>query len=78
MPTTGPGRDGEPHRDESTAHGRRGRLLVSGTVLGGLAVVLAVLLGVSQCGQEVQENGSADRPAPVVQEVVPAGGPGRA
>ncbi|WNV75387.1 hypothetical protein [Geodermatophilus sp. DSM 44513] len=77
MATSGPGPDGEPRGEEPTARGRRGRLMVAGVVLGGFAVVLSVLLGVSRCGAEVQENGSADRPSPVVQEAVPAGAAGR-
>ncbi|MGR6966380.1 hypothetical protein ACU610_18130 [Geodermatophilus sp. URMC 61] len=72
MPTSDPRPPGEDRSggDRPSARGRRGRVVVVATFIAGLAIVLAVLLGVPRCGQEVQDNGStADAPAVVEQAV---------
>ncbi|TFV54602.1 hypothetical protein E4P41_18640 [Geodermatophilus sp. DF01-2] len=82
MPPSDPRSRGErpgdrPDGDESTARGRRGRLLVSGVVLAGVAVVLAVFFSVARCGSAVSESGSADRPQVVEEAARPAPDPDR-
>ena len=70
MPPSDPRPPGEDRSggDRPSARGRRGRAVVAGTLLAGLAIVLAVLLLVPRCGAAVQDNGSAvDRPQVVEQ-----------
>jgi hypothetical protein len=70
MPPSEPRPPGEDRSDEDrpSARGRRGKAVVAGTLLAGLAIVLAVLLLVPRCGAAVQDNGSAvDRPQVVEQ-----------
>ena len=70
MPPSDPRPPGEDRSggDRPSARGRRGRAVVAGTLLAGLAIVLAVLLLVPRCGTAVQDNGSAvDRPQVVEQ-----------
>ena len=56
---------------ERSNRGKRGRAVVAGTFLAGLAIVLSVLLLVPRCGAAVQDsNGSADRAQVVVEAVV--------
>ncbi len=79
MPTSDPRPPGEDRSgpDRPAARGRRGRAVVAGTMFAALAIVLGVLLLVPQCGQAVQDNGSAVKRSPVVEEAVPDAGPGR-
>ncbi|WP_100501694.1 hypothetical protein [Geodermatophilus chilensis] len=71
MPPTDPRPDGDRPGDEPRARGRRGRAVVAGTFLAGLAIVLAVLLLVPRCSQAVQDNGSAVVGPPAVEQVDP-------
>jgi hypothetical protein len=72
MPTSdrppGEDRSGE---DRPSSRGRRGRAVVAGTFIAGLAIVLAVLLLVPRCSQAVQDNGSAVDAPSVVEQTVP-------
>lgn len=73
MPTSDPRPPGEDRsgEDRPSARGRRGRAVIGGTFLAALAIVLAVLLLVPQCGQAVQDNGSAVDVPPLVEQAVP-------
>jgi hypothetical protein len=73
MPTSDPRPPGEDRSGEErpSARGRRGRAVVAGTFLAGLAIVLGVLLLVPRCSQAVQDNGSAAGGSPVVEQVAP-------
>jgi hypothetical protein len=73
MPTSDPPPHGEDRSggDRPSARGRRGRAVVAGTFLAGLAIVLAVLLLVPRCSQAVQDNGSAVDAPPVAEQAVP-------
>ncbi|WP_448610524.1 hypothetical protein [Geodermatophilus sp. URMC 60] len=81
MPPTDPRPHGDgtgerPGGDEPPARRRRGRGVVAATFLAGLAIVLAVLLLVPRCSQEVQDNGSAvDRSPVIVEEAASPAGP---
>ncbi len=71
----------DPHEDRSgperpAARGRRGRAVVVGTLLAGLAVVLGVLLLVPRCGAAVQDTGSAVGSPPAAAVSVPGAGAG--
>ena len=72
MPTSdrppGEDRSGE---DRPSSRGRRGRAVVAGTFIAGLAIVLAVRLLVPRCSQAVQDNGSAVDAPSVVEQTVP-------
>jgi ferric-dicitrate binding protein FerR (iron transport regulator) len=70
MPTSDPRPPGEDRSDgeRPSTRGRRGRAVVGGTFLAALAIVLAVLLLVPQCGQAVQDTGSAVDRSPVVEQ----------
>ena len=62
-----------PGAGRPSARGRRGRAVVAGTFVAGLAIVLAVLLLVPRCSQAVQDNGSAVDAPPVAEQAVPQG-----
>jgi hypothetical protein len=73
MPTSDPRPPGEDRSggERPSARGRRGRAVVAGTFLAGLAIVLAVLLLVPRCSQAVQDDGAAVGGAPVVEQADP-------
>jgi hypothetical protein len=73
MPTSDPRPPGDDRsgEDRPSARGRRGRAVVAGTFLAGLAIVLSVLLLVPRCSQAVQDNGSAVGGPPVAEQTVP-------
>ena len=73
MPTSDPRPPGEDRSggERPSARGRRGRVVVAGTFLAGLAIVLGVLLLVPRYSQAVQDNGSAAGGPPVVEQAVP-------
>jgi hypothetical protein len=75
MPTSDPHPPGEDRSGggRPSARSRRGRAVVAGTSLAGLAIVLAVLLLVPRCSRAVQDNGSAVDAPPVDEQAVPQG-----